>query len=59
MANDDFKSWPPANPQDLVDEINAAWAAAHGNGKHWILQVDGRNPISGYKVKIKPLGPGD
>jgi hypothetical protein len=55
---DEFTKWPPANPQDLVDELNAAWAAQHGrHGKHWALQVDGNNPISGYRVVMKPTAP--
>jgi hypothetical protein len=52
-----FKPWPPA---DLVREIEVAWASQPGrNGKHWCLQVDGRNPLSGYRVTYKKCGPGD
>jgi hypothetical protein len=54
---DDFKPWPPA---DLVGEIKKAWASQPGrSGKHWALQVDGRNPLSGYRVILKKCGPGD
>jgi hypothetical protein len=46
----DFKPWPPA---DLVKEIQDAWKNAKVNGKHWAVQVDGTNPISGYRVSIQ------
>jgi hypothetical protein len=60
MANGDgFTPWPPADPQAFIQQIEAAWASHGSSGKHWILQVDGNNPISGYKVKVKQLGPGD
>jgi hypothetical protein len=55
---EDFKPWPPADPQSLVDEINAKWAAQPGRkGKHWAVKVDGNNPISGYIVVLQPTGP--
>jgi hypothetical protein len=54
----DFKPWPPANPQAFVDEITKAWGTGR-HGKHWGLQVFGENPISGYKVILKPTGAGD
>jgi hypothetical protein len=53
----DFKPWPPARLQDLVDEVNAKWDKRHG--KHWALQVVGTNPISGYKVVYKERQPND
>ena len=55
-----FKPWPPADCQAFLREIEAGWASEKGrNGKHWCLQVDGRNPISGYLVTYKPRGQGD
>jgi hypothetical protein len=55
-----FKPWPPANAQDFVEEIKAGWGSGQGrHGKHWALQVFGENPISGYKVILKPTGAGD
>jgi hypothetical protein len=55
-----FKPWPPADCQAFLDEIKEAWASQPGrSGKHWALQVDGRNPLSGYKVIYKKCGPGD
>jgi len=52
--------WPPADPQAFVDQITAAWATrpGHGHGKHWAVKVFGNNPISGYKIEIKAIGPG-
>jgi hypothetical protein len=53
----DFKPWPPA---DLLGEIKKAWESQSGrNGKHWGLQVYGKNPLSGYMVKVKKCDPGD
>ena len=55
-----FKPWPPADLADLVRKIEEDWASQPGrNGKHWGLQVYGKNPLSGYRVKVKKCGPGD
>jgi hypothetical protein len=55
-----FKPWPPADAQAFVNEIKAGWGSGEGrHGKHWALQVFGENPISGYKVILKPTGAGD
>ena len=51
------KPWPPADPQAFVDEITNA--AKGRRGKHWAVQVQVENPISGYKVVFKQTGPGD
>jgi hypothetical protein len=52
-----FKSWPPADCQRFLREIEAGWAAQPGrNGKHWALQVDGQNPLSGYRVAYQATG---
>ena len=53
-----FKPWPPPNCQAFLRELEEAWASQpHGQGKHWILQVVGTNPLSGYMVVVKPVGP--
>jgi len=53
-----FNAWPP-NGDDLIREIEAAWAGTPGGGKHWIVQVTGTNPLSGYTVKKQPAGGGE
>ena len=50
-----YKPWPP---DDLVKEIEDEWAQKRGGGKHWIVQVTGTNPLSGYTVKKEPAGGG-
>ena len=49
-----FKTWPPANPQAFLTEIDEAWKQHGGKGKHWLVQGFGTNPLSGYSVVIKP-----
>jgi hypothetical protein len=52
-----FKQWPP-NGDELIREIEAAWASTPGAGRHWIVQVTGTNPLSGYTVIKEPHGGG-
>jgi hypothetical protein len=55
-----FKRWPPADCQAFLREIEAGWASQPGrNGKHWGLQVAGKNPLSGYRVEYKKCVPSD
>ena len=42
--------WPP-DWAEVQRKIDAGWVGK--KGKHWVLQVWGKNPISGYKVIYK------
>jgi hypothetical protein len=54
---DDWKDWPP-DGDTLIKEIEDAWKNTPGSGKHWIVKVDGTNPLSGYAVKKERTGGG-
>jgi hypothetical protein len=60
MADNDevWKPWPPADCAAFLKEIEDAWKAKSGSGKHWIVKVDGTNPLSGYCVKKQAAGGG-
>jgi hypothetical protein len=55
--DEDWKDWPP-DGDTLIQEIEKAWKDAPGSGPHWIVKVDGTNPLSGYCVIKKPVGGG-
>ena len=53
--DEDWKDWPP-DGDTLIQEIEKAWKDAPGSGPHWIVKVDGTNPLSGYTVRKKQPG---
>jgi hypothetical protein len=56
---EEWHDWPPKDCQAFLKEIEDAWKNTPGSGKHWILKVDGTNPLSGYCVIKKPIGGGN
>lgn len=53
------KQWSEFSPGHLKQEIEEAWRVRRqGSGPYEVvIQVEGNNPISGYRVIVRPLGP--
>ena len=68
MADDDtcedegelapLKLWSEFNPGHLKQEIDEAWRARTQGSETYevVIQVKGNNPISGYRVIVRPSG---
>ena len=53
------KQWSEFSPGHLKQEIEEAWRVRQqGSGPYEVvIQVEGNNPISGYRVIVRPSGP--
>ena len=61
MDNDDtalrpFKEWAAFSPGQLKQDIEDAWQARPADSPPYdvVIQVDGNNPLSGYRVILRP-----
>jgi hypothetical protein len=54
-----FKHWSEFSPGHLKQEIEEAWRAREPGSPTYevVIQVEGNNPISGYRVIVRPSGP--
>ena len=52
------KQWSEFSPGHLKQEIEDAWRTRQqGSGTYEVvIQVEGNNPISGYRVIVRPSG---
>jgi hypothetical protein len=53
------KQWSEFSPGHLKQEIEEAWRARQPGSPTYdvVIQVEGNNPISGYRVIVRPSGP--
>ena len=53
------KQWSEFSPGHLKQEIEEAWRVRQQGSATYevVIQVEGNNPISGYRVIVRPSGP--
>jgi hypothetical protein len=52
-----FKPWSDFGKKQFKEEIDEGWPARLGSGSgpyDVVIQVEGTNPISGYRVILRP-----
>ena len=52
------KQWSEFSPGHLKQEIEEAWRSRQQGSATYdvVIQVEGNNPISGYRVIVRPSG---
>jgi hypothetical protein len=52
------KQWSAFSPGQLKQEIEEAWRSREQGSATYdvVIQIEGNNPISGYRVIVRPSG---